>query len=156
MTLHFEQATPDDFAAIEDIYRQAFPRYVHAVGRELLSDPRGDLEAYRCAQNLWVARDVAGIAGFLMLASHADTLELEKICVLPPRQGSGVGPFLLDGLEDLARERQLLTLALHTTRKMTGLVRLYQRQGYRIIREGPPEHGLDDFTRVYMEKRLDP
>ena len=38
---------------------------------------------------------------------------------------------------------------------MTGLVRLYQVQGYRIVREGLPDHDLDDFPRVFMEKRVD-
>ena len=154
--MHFEQPTVEDYTAIEVIYRQAFPRYVQAVGRDLLSDPRGELETYTLAKNLWVAHDDDGIAGFLLLSSHPNRLELEKICVLPARQGTGVGPFLLDGIERLARERGVSTLSLHTTQKMAGLVRLYQQQGYRIVREGLPEHGLDDYPRVFMEKRLDP
>ena len=156
MPLRFEQPIADDYPAIEAIYRQAFPRYTEAVGRDLLSDPRGELETFTRAQNLWVARDADGIAGFLLLSSHGDRLELEKICVLPARQGTGVGLFLLDAIERLARERGVTILSLHTTRKMTGLVRLYQRQGYRILREGPPQHGLDNFTRVFMEKRIEP
>ena len=111
MHLRFEQAKVDDYAAIEEIYRQAFPRYVRAVGRDLLSDPRAELEAYTREQNLWVARDQDVIAGFLLLSSHPDRLELEKICVLPACQGTGVGPFLLGSIEQLAPTRAVSTPA---------------------------------------------
>jgi len=107
MTLQFVPGESCDYSAIEEIYRQAFPRYVLAVGRDLLSDPRGELESYRREENLWLARD-----------------------------------------------RGVAKLSLHTTQIMTGLVRLYQQQGYRIVRQGLPEHGLDDYQRVFMEKRI--
>ena len=154
MTLQFVPGESCDYSAIEDIYRQAFPRYVLAVGRDLLSDPRGELEDYRIRDNLWVARDDAGIAGFAVLSSYDDRLELEKICVHPARQKTGIGPFLLDGIEQLARDRSVAKLSLHTTRIMTGLVRLYRQQGYQIVGEGLPAHGLDDYRRVFMEKRI--
>lgn len=154
MSMQFVQAKVSDYLAIEEIYHQAFPRYLHFVGRDLSSDPRGELGEYRREENLWLARDDAGIAGFLLLSSHCDRLELETICVLPARQKTGVGPFLLDSIEQLARDRGVKSLCLHTARKMAGLVRLYQQQGYRIVGEGPPQHGLDEHQRVFMEKRI--
>jgi ribosomal protein S18 acetylase RimI-like enzyme len=152
--LRFVQGSSRDFAAIEEIYRAAFPRYVQAVGRDLLSDPRSGLEEYRRDENLWVACDQIGIAGFVLLGTHPDRLELDEICVSPARQKTGFGPFLLDSIEQLARDRGVLKLSLNTTKIMTGLVRFYQRQGYQIVREGLPEHGLDDFQRVFMEKSI--
>ena len=75
-------------------------------------------------------------------------------CVHPARQKTGVGPFLLDGIEQLASDRGVVKLSLHTTQIMTGLVRFYQQQGYQIVSEGLPEHGLDDYQRLFMEKRI--
>jgi hypothetical protein len=31
-------------------------------------------------------------------------------------------------------------------------IRLYQRHGFEIVSRGPPDHGLDPHTRVYMVK----
>ena len=152
--LRFVQGGSRDYAAIEEIYRAAFPRYVQAVGRDLLSNPRGGLEEYRRDENLWAAFDQIEMAGFVLLGTHPDRLELEEICVSPARQKTGVGRFLLDSIEQLARDRGVLKLSLNTTKIMTGLVRFYQRQGYQIVREGLPEHGMDDFQRVFMEKSI--
>ena len=45
-------------------------------------------------------------------------------------------------------------LSLPTTKIMTGLVEMYEKQEFRIIREGPSDHGRDNLLRVYMEKEI--
>jgi ribosomal protein S18 acetylase RimI-like enzyme len=35
-----------------------------------------------------------------------------------------------------------------------GNVRLYRRHGFEIVRRGPPAHGRDAHTRVFMVKPL--
>jgi hypothetical protein len=45
-------------------------------------------------------------------------------------------------------------LELTTPSRFEGLVRLYAAHGYRVVRTGPPEHGLDAHERSWMALEL--
>ena len=61
---------------------------------------------------------------------------------------------MIGKVEALARARRMKTLSLNTAEIMEDRVRLYSRHGFAIVRRGPPEHGKDTLTRVYMSKAL--
>ena len=70
----------------------------------------------------------------------------------PARQGTGLGSFLLERIEEIARSSDLKGLTLETAEMAEGNIRLYRRHGFEIVRRGPPSHGKDAHTRVFMEK----
>jgi hypothetical protein len=45
-------------------------------------------------------------------------------------------------------------MSLTTAEMMDHLIRLYGSHGFAIVRRGPPDHGRDPHTRVYMVKPL--
>ena len=64
------------------------------------------------------------------------------------------------GLNVLARRSsceatlpRVVDVLLHPTAEMAEAnIRLYRRHGFEIVGRGPPDHGLDPHTRVYMVK----
>jgi ribosomal protein S18 acetylase RimI-like enzyme len=79
-------------------------------------------------------------------------LYIHQIAVDPARQGTGVGSWLLQRIDEVARARGLGGLSLETAEMAVANIRLYQRHGFEIVSRGPPDHGLDPHTRVYMVK----
>jgi GNAT superfamily N-acetyltransferase len=63
-----------------------------------------------------------------------------------------MGSWLLARIEEVARSSGAPGLSLYTAEMMEHLVRLYSRHGFEIVDRGPPDHGLDAYTRVHMVK----
>ena len=154
MKFQFAQAEQDQFEEIKSIYLEAFARYAQTTNRNLDTHSHPWFQDASRIEDIWVALDEAEIVGFIIPVEIEDRLEIEVICVKPSRQKQGIGPFLLDAVEAMARSKDFARLSLHTTKVMTGLVALYERHGFRVIREGPSDHGRDNLVRVYMEKEI--
>ena len=71
-----------------------------------------------------------------------------------PKQGTGLGSFLLVRLAEVARARGDRAMSLTTAEMMDHLIRLYSSHGFDIVHRGPPDHGRDPHTRVTMVKPL--
>jgi len=48
----------------------------------------------------------------------------------------------------------MASLELDTAEKMIHLVDLYRNCGFEIVSSGPPRHGRDNYTRVFMRKLI--
>ena len=68
-------------------------------------------------------------------------LYIHQIAVDPTRQGTGVGSWLLQRIDEVARARGLGGLSLETAEMAVANIRLYQRHGFEIVSRGPPDHG---------------
>ena len=79
-------------------------------------------------------------------------LYIDRIGVDPARQGTGLGSCLLERIDEIARASGLGGLSLETAEMAEANIRLYRRHGFEIVGRGPPDHGLDAHTRVYMVK----
>ena len=154
MNFQFTQAIKAQFEEIKSIYLEAFARYAARTGRDLATHSHEWFQDASRIDEIWIASDGAEIVGFVIPVECDNRFEIEVICVRPTRQGQGIGPFLLDAVESMAQSRGLTRLSLHTTKVMTGLVKLYEKHGFRIVREGPSDHGRDNLLRVYMEKEI--
>ena len=94
------------------------------------------------------------------LCREAAQFRFATVCVNPTwvatcaklLQGTGVGSWLLQRIDEVARARGLGGLSLETAEMAVANIRLYQRHGFEIVSRGPPDHGLDPHTRVYMVK----
>lgn len=163
MNLTFRTAHPGEIAEVVRVIRTAFTPYVRALGRDFPAEG-SDQFAQRWAQvtaelgrgDVYVALDNERIVGAARTKPQEKDLYIEQLAVDPAQQGAGVGSWLLQRLDDVARVRGLGGLSLNTAEMAVANIRLYERHGFEIVRRGPPDHGLDAHTRVFMEKKLEP
>lgn len=159
MMLIFRTAT---LAEIDEVWRvilTAFTPYIRALGREWPAEgspgyaeewARGEAEVSR--GDVYVACDGERIVGAVRTRPREDSLYIHQLAVDPARQGTGVGSWLLQRVEEVARARGVGGLSLETAEMAVANIRLYQRHGFEIVSRGPPDHGLDPHTRVHMVK----
>ena len=159
MVLTFRTAMLSEGEEVGRVIRAAFTPYVRALGRELPADgsARFAEERERFAAELergdvYVALDGERIVGAVRTKPQEKDLYIDQIAVDPARQGTGVGSWLLQRIDEVARARGLGGLSLETAEMAVANIRLYRRHGFEIVSRGPPDHGLDPHTRVYMVK----
>jgi ribosomal protein S18 acetylase RimI-like enzyme len=78
---------------------------------------------------------------------------IRSMAIKPTVQRGGIGQKLLDTIENFAREAGYTTLYLYTTHVLPGAKRLYEKNGFYIVRETAPEewYGMGG---IEMEKAL--
>ncbi|MDX8438325.1 GNAT family N-acetyltransferase [Mesorhizobium australafricanum] len=148
-SIRFRPAEAADAAAIRDIVRAAYAKWVPVIGREPLP-MRADYDKAVAEHpfDLAIAQD--RIVGVLETILADDHLWIENVCVAPEAQGTGIGRLLLQRAERKAHEAGRRELRLLTNGAFEANVSLYKRQGYSIDREEPFMNG----TTVYMSKRI--
>ena len=112
-------------------------------GSALPRNQRGDV---------YVALEGERIVGAVRTKPQEKDLYIQQIAVDPARQGTGVGSWLLQRIDEAARARGLGGLSLETAEMAVANIRLYRRHGFEIVSRGPPDHGLDPHLRVHMVK----
>lgn len=159
MMLAFRTAVLSEGKEVERVIRAAFTPYVRALGREIPAvGSAGFAEGWErfVAElergDVYVALDGEGIVGAVRTKPQEKGLNIQQIAVDPVRQGTGVGSWLLQRIDEVARAQGLGGLSLETAEMAVANIRLYQRHGFEIVSRGPPDHGLDPHTRVYMVK----
>ncbi len=159
MGLTFRTAVPSEGDEVARIIRAAFTPYIRALGREYPAAGSAEyaqrwerLVAELERGDVYVALDGERIVGAVRTEPQAKDLYLDQIAVDPPRQGTGVGSWLLQRIDEVARARSFGGLSLMTAEMALANIRLYQRHGFEIVSRGPPDHGLDSHTRVFMVK----
>jgi ribosomal protein S18 acetylase RimI-like enzyme len=152
MTLIFRPAVPAERDDVDRVLRAAFTPYARALGRELSAAGFARLPAELERGDIHVALDAGTIIGVVRTERRDDELYIDQIGVDPARQRAGLGSWLLGRIEEVARSSGARRMSLNTAEMMEHLVRLYRRHGFEIIHRGPPDHGLDTHTRVYMAK----
>lgn len=159
MVLSFRTAMPSEGKQVWHVIRAAFTPYVRALGREWPAEgsaafaeawQRGQAELAR--GDVYVALDGERIVGAVRTRPRENDLYIDQLAVDPARQGTGVGSWLLQRIDEVARSRGLAGLALETAEMAEANVRLYRRHGFEIVGRGLPDHGLDAHIRVHMVK----
>jgi GNAT superfamily N-acetyltransferase len=148
-SIRFRAAEAADAAAIRDIVRAAYAKWVPVIGREPLP-MRADYDKAVADHPFDLAIEDSHIVGLIETIAHDDHLWIENVCVAPEAQGKGIGRLLLQRAEGNAREAGHHELRLLTNGAFEANVLLYQRQGYSVDREEPFMNG----TTVYMSKRI--
>ena len=148
-SIRFRPAEPADAAAIRDIVRAAYAKWVPVIGREPLP-MRADYDKAVAEHPFDLVVEDSSIVGMLETMLEDDHLWIENVCVAPQAQGSGIGRLLLERAERRALETGRPELRLLTNGAFEANVLLYKRQGYTIDREEPFMGGMT----VYMSKRL--
>ena len=154
MTLTFRMATPSERDQVERILRSAFTPYIRNLGREITPHHYVFLAAAIERGDVFLALDGEEMVGVAATERRGDGIYIDRLGVAPTRQGTGLGSFLLEQIEEVARSSGLKGLSLETAEMAEGNIRLYRRHGFEIERRGPPSHGMDAHVRVFMVKLL--
>jgi GNAT superfamily N-acetyltransferase len=149
VVVNLRPAGPADAAAIRDIVRAAYAKWVPVIGREPLP-MRADYEKAVAEHPFDLAFADGRIVGMIETMLADDHLWVENVCVAPDAQGRGIGRLLLERAEQKALEAGRHELRLLTNGAFQANVSLYKRHGYAIDREEPFMNGMT----VYMSKRL--
>ena len=142
-------AEPGDAAAVRDLVRASYLKYVGRIGRE----PAPMLEDYAAlirAGEVWVLAEGGEALGVLVMRPAEDHLFVDNVAVAPGQQGRGLGRELVAFAEEKAAEHGLPEVRLYTNEKMHENLDIYARLGFE-------ETGrrLDGgYRRVFMRKRL--
>ncbi|MGX5849574.1 N-acetyltransferase family protein [Mesorhizobium sp. PL10] len=148
-SIRFRPAEPTDAAAIRDIVRAAYARWVPVIGREPMP-MRADYDKAIAEHPFDLAVEDGRIVGMIETMLEDDHLWIENVCVAPHAQGRGIGRLLLERAEEKARTAGRRELRLLTNGAFEANVSLYRKHGYTIDREEPFMNGMT----VYMSKRL--
>ncbi len=83
-------AGPEDTAAVGDVVRAAYSKYVERIGKE----PAPMLEDYAAlirAGEVWVLAEGGEVLGVLVIRPAEDHMFLSNVAVAPGHQGRGLG-----------------------------------------------------------------
>ncbi len=152
MAMTFRKAVPSERDDVERILWTSFTPYVRNLGREITAHHYVFLAAAIERGDVYLALDGKEIVGVAATERRDGGLYIDRLGVAPARQGAGLGSFLLERIEQIARSSGLRGLSLETAEMAEGNIRLYRRHGFEIVRRGPPAHGRDAHMRVFMEK----
>jgi ribosomal protein S18 acetylase RimI-like enzyme len=142
-------AKPEEAAAVGDLVRASYSKYVERIGRE----PAPMLEDYAAlirAGEVWVLAEGGEVLGVLVMRPAEDHLFVDNVAVAPRHQGRGLGRELVAFAEAKATRDGLPEVRLYTNEKMHENLAVYARLGFE-------ETGrrLDGgYQRVFMRKRL--
>lgn len=147
--VELRQANATDAAAIRDLTRQAYARWVPLIGREP-KPMTADYDAAVARHRFDLVHIDGVLAALIETIREPDHLLVENVAVAPSYQGRGLGRRLMAHAEALARELGFDTIRLYTNQRFTENIALYRRLGYRIDRE----EALPVGTVVHMSKCL--
>ena len=144
------RATPADAAAVRDLTRSAYAKWVPVIGRE----PRPMNADYDVAVRDHLV-DLLHIedklAALIEVRPEGDHLLIVNVAVSPSFQGHGYGRALLAHAVEVTRSLGLKEVRLYTNGSFTDNIKLYESVGYGVDREEvDPQLG----AAVYMSKRL--
>ena len=154
MALTFRKAVPSERDDAQRILWTAFTPYARDLGREITAEHYTFLAAALERGDVYFAVDEAEVVGVAATERREDGIYIARLGVAPGRQGMGLGSWMLVRIEEVARSIGARGMSLETAEMAESNIRLYRRHGFEISRRGPPSHGKDTHTRVFMVKPL--
>jgi DNA-binding MarR family transcriptional regulator/GNAT superfamily N-acetyltransferase len=130
------------FAELGERFEAGFnPALSISADAEELTPPRGFFLI------AWLKDEPVGCGA---LKCHSDFGEIKRMWVKVSARGLGLGKRLLQGLEDLARQRHLAILRLETNRALVEAQSLYKHSGYQEV----AAFNAEPYAHHWFEKRL--
>ncbi len=119
-----------DLGTVDMISHDAYAPWVPLLGQPPL--PMTEDYAPRIAHGeVWIIEHDGRIAGVMVLERADDHLLIWSLAVSPAHQGHGVGRWMLDAAEEMARRKAVPELRLFTNDRMVSNIELYRRAGFR-------------------------
>ena len=145
MTLR--RAEAGDAAAVRQLTREAYAKWVPLIGREPKPMQADYSEAIRRHRIDLIDRD-GRLAALIETIAEPGHLLVENVAVSPAFQKQGLGRQLMAHAEQLAAAQGYRTIRLYTNKLFAENVALYLKFGYRVEREEVVPAG----TVVHMSK----
>lgn len=149
-------ATPDDSERVADLIYEAFAPFEgeYTAGAFEYTTPKADAIRPRFDEGpIWIAEMDGEAVGTVSGMPDGERFYIRSMAIKPTAQRGGIGQKLLDALERYAREQRFEKLYLYTTYVLPGAQRLYEKNGFYVLRETPPEEWYD-MGGLEMEKDL--
>lgn len=155
--IEYRRAEPNDSQAISDLLLAAFGEFKseYMPGAFEYTTPNAEIVHGRFDEGpLWVAMDGDVMVGTVSGLPEPERFYIRSMAVKPGIQGCGIGKKLLDLLEGHAHEQGFKRLYLYTTYVLPAAQRLYEKNGFYVLRETPPDEWFD-MPGLEMEKILE-
>ena len=149
-------ATVGDTETIADLIYEAFAPFEseYTPGAFEYTTPKADAITPRFDEGpIWIAELDGEAVGTVSGMPDDGRFYIRSMAIRPSAQRAGIGQKLLDALEAEARDRGFEKLYLYTTHVLPGAKRLYEKNGFYVLRETPPEE-WHDMGGLEMEKNL--
>lgn len=154
--LEVRLAVPDEAPAIAELLFEAFGEFKseYTPGAFEYTTPNADLVRSRFDEGpIWVAMDGDSMIGTVSGLPEDERFYIRSMAVKPTAQGRGIGQRLLEILEAFARDAEFERMYLYTTHVLPAAKRLYEKNGFYVLRETQPAEWFD-MGGLEMEKRL--
>jgi ribosomal protein S18 acetylase RimI-like enzyme len=148
-TSQIRSATPANAAAIRNIVRAAYAKWIPALGHEPLP-MQADYERAVREHQIDLLYVDGLMVGLIEMIVRNDHLYIENVAIAPEHQGQGLGRQLLGHAEQVAIARGYRDIRLLANAVFDTNISLYKTVGYRIDREEPFMGGI----AVYMSKKV--
>ncbi|PYT00059.1 MAG: hypothetical protein DMF63_08805 [Acidobacteria bacterium] len=154
--LEIRLAGPDESETIADLIRAAFAPFEsqYTAGAFDYVTPNADLIRPRFDEGpIWIAELNGEPAGTVSGISEDGRFYMRSMAVRPTAQRAGVGQKLVDAFESYAREQGFAKMFLYTTFVLPGATQLYEKNGFYVVRETPPDEWFG-MAGLEMEKKI--
>ena len=148
--------TADDAETVAALIYAAFSPFEgeYTPGAFEYTTPKAEAIVPRFEEGpIWIAEVDGEAVGTVSGLPEGERFYIRSMAIKPSGQRSGIGQKLLDALEAEARARGFEKLYLYTTHVLPGAKRLYEKNGFYVLRETPPEE-WHDMGGLEMEKKL--
>jgi GNAT superfamily N-acetyltransferase len=150
------RASADDSETIAGLIYEAFAPFEaeYTPGAFEYTTPKADAIRPRFEEGpIWIAEVDGEPVGTVSGMRDGERFYIRSMAIKPSVQRGGIGQRLLDALESHARQEGFEKLYLYTTFVLPGAKRLYEKNGFYVLRETPPEE-WHDMGGLEMEKKL--
>ena len=154
-SIEISRATADEAASIAAALHQAFAEYRSLYTAEafaITTPTPTEIEQRWNEGPIWSVVKDGRLVGTVAAVAKGDALYIRSMGVVPSARGQGIGEMLLVEVERFARAGGFQRMLLSTTPFLDDAIRLYQRFGFKRIREGP--HDLAGTPLFTMEKAV--
>jgi ribosomal protein S18 acetylase RimI-like enzyme len=148
-------ASIEDAPLVHRLMCEAFAEYdgVLEPPTGALMESVADVAAAIAAGGAVLAWESEVAVGSARFKPEADHLYVGRVAVVPVYRGRGLARAMMEFLEDHGRALGMPEARVGVRRNLPGNIALYERLGYRIVREEPHPRG-PAYTSVTMVKRL--
>ena len=156
LELDVRLASREESTTIADLIHEAFAPFEgeYTAGAFEYTTPKADAIRPRFDEGpIWIAEIDGQPVGTVSGMHDGDRFYIRSMAIKPSLQRGGIGQKLLDTLESHARGEGFEKLYLYTTFVLPGAKRLYEKNGFYVLRETPPEE-WHDMGGLEMEKKL--
>ena len=145
--MKLRRAEAGDAAAVRELTRQAYAKWVPVIGREP-KPMQADYDKAVRKHRIDLLHVDSTLAALIETIDEPDHLLVENVAVAPAFQGRGLGRKLMAHAERLAAALGYREIRLYTNKLFAENVELYSALGYRVDREETIPAG----TVVHMSK----